>query len=91
MQGGWATSTLVFSERCHEISGGAPLLTFFEKWAAAPPTPEGWFFHHRWKGGPSPSLAFVKLDFLIGTKWGVQRREEAKAPIPEPEPAAERP
>ena len=34
---------------------------------------------------PSPGLGFVKLDFLIGTKWGFQRREN----IPEPEPAAE--
>jgi len=49
---------------------GCPLLTLFEKRAAAPPTPESWFFHHHRVCAASPGLAFVKLDVLIGTKWG---------------------
>jgi hypothetical protein len=48
-----------------------PDLSEAEGWAAAPPAPEGWRFHHRRRvRGPSLGLAFVKLDFLIGTKWG---------------------
>jgi hypothetical protein len=45
----------------------------------------------RQEKAPSTSPALVKLDFLIGTKWGSNVREEAKAPIPEPEEEAERP
>jgi len=26
--------------------------------------------NHGWPGCPSPGLALVKLDFLVGTKWG---------------------
>jgi hypothetical protein len=44
--------------------------------------------HDTRKGPPSPGLGFVKLDFLIGTKWG-PTPGGSKSPIPDPEPAAE--
>src|SRR5271165_967281 len=34
--------------------------------------------------GPSPSLALVKLDFLIGTKWGSNARRKQKCPSRSP-------
>src|ERR1019366_9901460 len=38
---------------------------------------------------PSPGLGFVKLDFLIGTKWGSKPGGSKSPPSQEPEPAEE--
>jgi hypothetical protein len=43
----------------------------------------------RKKRPPSPGLGFVKLDFLLGTKWGASARRQQNRPSPKPKAAPE--
>src|SRR5208282_5465535 len=90
-QGGWPTSRASiarFANREQRSKSGVPHFSLFLR--SGPPRRRlrraGSFITAGGCAAPSPSLAFVKLDFLIGTKSGSDAGSKQKRPSQSPNP-----